>query len=109
MTDTESAAVRAHPHASNEDPVVAGSRREAIFILAFTLVVMTYVLTACWYGGYARPAAEIRLYWGVPDWVLAGIIAPWFVCSIVAYIYATLYMRDDDLGEELPENADEFG
>ena len=46
---------------------------------------------------------------GFPDWVFWGILAPWSACVVFSFWFGATFMRDEDLGEELPEQEDELG
>jgi hypothetical protein len=89
-----------------EDPAVRTARREACASLAVWLAAMSYTLAYCYFFGYQRDPAALKLIWGVPDWVLYGVVAPWTACTIVSGIFAFAFVADVDLGEELDESAD---
>jgi hypothetical protein len=89
-----------------EDPVVRTARREAWASLAVWLVAMSYTLAYCYFFGYRRDPVTLTLTWGVPDWVLWGVVAPWTACTIVAGIFAFAFVADVDLGKELDESVD---
>lgn len=94
---------------NREDPVVRSARREALAALLVWLLAMSYTVGYCYLYGYRRDPSTIRLIWGVPDWVLWGIVAPWTVCTVFAGIFA-LFVSDADLGQERDEDAgDLFG
>lgn len=88
----------------SEDPVVRSGRREAIAALCIWLAAMTYTVGYCYLFGYQREAANIRLIWGVPDWVLWGVVAPWTTCTLAAGVLAFVFMKDADLGDPLAES-----
>ena len=92
-----------------EDPVVRTARREAWVGLAVWLAAMSYSLACCYFFGYRRDPAALQLIYGVPEWVLWGIVAPWTVCTIIAGLFAFVFVADVDLGEELDESADALG
>lgn len=83
-----------------EDPVVRTARREACVGFAVWLTAMCYSLAWCYFYGYQRDPATLRLIWGVPDWVLWGIVAPWTVCTLVSAILAFGLIADVDLGTD---------
>jgi len=83
------------------DPVLVSARREAIVVLVVWAVAMVYTLGYCWQFGYQRPAEEIELVLGFPDWVFWGVLAPWCVCTIVSGWFAFFFMRDENLGADL--------
>ncbi len=51
----------------------------------------------------------MKFVFGFPDWVFWGIVVPWVVCSIFSLYFGATFVRDEDLGEELPEQEDELG
>jgi hypothetical protein len=89
----------------SEDPVVRSSRREAVAAFVVWISAMSYTVGYCYFYGYRDPAA-IRLVWGVPDWVLYGVVAPWTVCTLAAGCFA-FFIADADLGQELDESEDD--
>ena len=94
-----------------EDPVLRSARREAIVVFAAWLVAMVYTLTYCSIYGYGRSIEDLKfvnLGWGVafPDWVFWGIVVPWAACFVLSYWFSYLFMKDEDLGEELEEGSD---
>ena len=82
------------------DPVFVNSRREALIILSLYATALVYTVTYCYLFGYHRPVESIETYWGIPDWVFWGIVAPWTVCTIIITWFVFGYMADDDLGED---------
>lgn len=86
-----------------EDPVLTSSRREALLVLAIWTVACAYSLGVCFTWGYGREAESLTFVLGFPDWVFWGIIVPWTVCTILAFILGTFIVADDDLGEEQAE------
>jgi hypothetical protein len=73
------------------------SRRES-------LIVITVWVAACAYTiGYAalfayRPGAP-RILFGIPQWVVWGVLAPWIVSLAVTLWFALCYMEDESLGD----------
>ena len=90
-----------------EDPVVRSARREALAALVVWFLAMSYTVAYCYLFGYQQDAADIRLIYGVPDWVLWGVIAPWTACTVLAALFA-FFLGDADLGAELPDSQDEL-
>lgn len=91
-----------------DDPVLRSAKREAVLVLAFCFLTMAWVLGVCWMLGYNRKPGEITFWYGVPDWVLWGIAVPWLTCTVISSGYAVFAMRDNELGDELPESTDEL-
>jgi hypothetical protein len=94
---------------STDDPVLRSSRREAIVVFLTWLAAMTYTVTYCYLNGYNRKVESLKFVLGFPDWVFWGILAPWSVCVIFSFCFGAIFVRDEDLGEELPEQEDELG
>jgi len=92
-----------------DDPVLRSARREALVVLAAWLAAMTYTVTYCYMNGYNRSTESLTFVLGFPDWVFWGIVAPWSVCVIFSFWFGATFMKDEDLGEELPEQEDELG
>lgn len=96
-----------HPH---EDPLVRSSRREAIIVTALFLATMAYTLIYSAINGYNRPAGDIQIVYGFPDWIFWGVVVPWGICTIISIAYALIFMTDDPLGEAAenwnPEGAE---
>jgi hypothetical protein len=94
-----------------EDPVLIGARREALIVLATWTIAMTYCLVYCARHAYGRPIEDLKYIGGFPDWVFWGIIVPWVACILFSWIFASIWMRDEDLGEDPPGvgTVDELG
>lgn len=92
---------------NHEDTVVQSSRREALAALGVWLLAMSYTVGYCYLYGFRREPAAIRLIYGVPDWVLWGVVAPWTTCTVIAGLFAWL-MPDADLGEDPPDADDDL-
>ena len=108
-----------------EDPVYVHARREAIFIFAVWVCCLFYTCIFCYLYGYlvhepwpastGPPVASwigplesfIRdpqtltypLGLGIPDWVLYGIVLPWFVCVLLSIWYGLFFFAEDDLDD----------
>lgn len=99
-------ALMSHPP---EDPVVRSARREALVVFAVWLCAMTYVVTYCYLNGYNRSLDSLKFVFGFPDWIFYGIVVPWTICVVFSIWFGATFMRDEELGEELPEQDDELG
>jgi hypothetical protein len=97
----------------NEDPVVTSSKREAVAVLAFAAIAMTYTVVTCYRMGYGAAARDLKFVsFGLiafPDWVFWGIVVPWLTCFVVGSIFAFFVMKDADLGEEVEDEDEIFG
>ena len=92
-----------------DDPVLRSARREALVVFAAWLAAMTYTVTYCYLHGYNRTQESLTFVLGFPDWVFWGIVVPWSVCVLFSFWFGATFMKDEDLGEELPEQEDELG
>lgn len=102
------------PPDATEDPVVTSARKEAIAVLTFAAIALTYTVVVCHSMGYGATGRElkfVRLGLGIafPDWIFWGIIVPWLVCFGASALFAFVLMKDADLGEELEEEDDILG
>jgi amino acid transporter len=84
-----------------EDPILKHSRREALIVLATWFLAMTYTLGYAFLYGYGRKVEDLKYVYGFPDWVFWGIVVPWTVCIAFSWWFASVFMRDEDLGEDL--------
>jgi hypothetical protein len=62
---------------------------------------MSNTVGYCYLFGYGRDPRDVRLIYGVPDWVLYGVVAPWTACTLFAWWYTFGLVSDDDLGSKL--------
>ena len=93
----------------NDDPVLRSARREAVVVFFTWLAAMAWTIAYCYLNGYGRAPESLTFVLGFPDWVFWGIVVPWSICSLFALYFGATFMRDEDLGEELPEQEDELG
>ena len=93
----------------NTDSVVRTGRREALIVVGIWLTAGIWSVTTSYRLGYNRPVEELKLIWGFPEWTFWGVAVPWVVCVVISWIFGVLFVHDADLGEELPEEADELG
>lgn len=92
-----------------DDPVLRSAKRESLVVLATWLSAMAWTVTYCYLHGYGRAPESLTFVLGFPDWVFWGIVAPWVVCAAFSTYFGHTFVRDEDLGEELPEQEDELG
>ena len=91
------------------EPVLRSARREALCVLGIWLAAMSYTVTYCYLHGYNRSLDSLKFVLGFPDWIFWGVLVPWGVCIVLSVWFGATFMRDEDLGEELPEQEDELG
>ncbi len=88
---------------SSSASVLHSSRREAAFVVVVWLLACAYTVGYCALFGY-RSGAPPELIWGIPGWIVWGVLAPWFVVTAVTCWYAFYGIRDEDLGEDEGED-----
>lgn len=93
--------------APKDDPVYKSSLREFWVVLATWLILCVYTLTFCHVRGYDLMSDEIACTWGVPDWALYGVIAPWLLCNVFSFWFCFRFIEDGELEspEEDPSGA----
>lgn len=84
-----------------EDPLLRSARREACLVFCIWLAALLYTIGYCYVFGYGRGSQPPTLWFGVPDWVLWGIVLPWTLCTAIAWWFGLWFMSDDELGDEL--------
>ena len=84
---------------SRYDPVFLHARREAIVILVAWLVCFVWSVTYCTQSGYNLTPESLATIWGIPRWVVVGIVVPWLTANLFAAWFCFFFMVDDDLGE----------
>ena len=82
------------PH-NTGDPTLRQGKREAILILSIWLVALCYTVGVCWWMGYDRDPADLKLIFGIPDWVLIGILVPWIAMVPVSAWISFGFMPDE--------------
>ncbi len=94
-----------------EDPVLISARREALIVFATWVIAMAYSLGYCARHAYGRSIEDLKYIGGFPDWVFWGVVVPWGVCILFSWIFAAVWMRDEELGEDPPGTgtADDIG
>jgi hypothetical protein len=85
-----------------DDPVYLHTRREAWLILLVWLASLLWVIPYCAFNAYepANSVDGLKLVGGVPAWVFWGVLAPWFVTSLVTFFFCQFVIRDDELSDE---------
>lgn len=89
-----------------EDPVLTSARREMLVALAIWAAATAYTVGYCALYGYNRDPASLKFVFGFPDWIFWGIVVPWGTCTVVSGLFAFGLMRDEDLGDPHPEDAE---
>ncbi len=74
-------------------------------IMGVWLIALLWSTAVCYLGGYHRPAEEMTLVLGMPDWVFWGVAFPWGLCLLFSIWFCFKYMADDDLGKDRGEES----
>ena len=90
-----------------DDPVYISSRREAFIILVAWLICGIYTCSYCFLTGYSGGSGETPTLWGIPSWVVWGILCPWLLVNVFAFWFCFFFIRDEDLGEDPPSERPE--
>ena len=95
------------------------SLREMRFVTILWFLAFAWTLSYCYLNGYQhapdawvvksglatpRTPQNLKLVFGMPDWVAYGILAPWLACSAITVVFGKYCMRDDDLGVDKEED-----
>lgn len=68
------------------------ARREALHILIAWAVCLIWTIGYCAISAY-RPG-DVSLVWGMPAWVVFGIVLPWLIATIYSLWFALFHMKD---------------
>ena len=90
------------------DPVFLHSRKEALVIFGLWGVALLWAVPYCYLQGYVQDSGgdpeQLAILWGMPRWVVWGIVVPWLVADLFTTWFCFFYMADDDLGEAADVN-----
>ena len=96
------------------------ARREARVVAIVWGLALLWTVGYCYTRGYEhsptcilvkigvavpRSGEAIQTYFGIPDWVMFGIVAPWVACTLFALVFSLFWMKDDDLGTDVEEGT----
>ena len=90
-----------------DDPVYIHSRREAWVVILGWLAFFIIVPIISVRLGYDADPATISTIFGIPSWVVWGVMLPWFVAVLYTMWFSMFYVKDEDLGAEPQEPVDE--
>jgi len=79
--------------------ILKSSRRDARFVAGMWATCCLYTVGYCGLFAY-QPGSAPDLLFGIPSWVVWGILAPWMFATAVTCWYALGAMKDEDLGED---------
>ena len=81
--------------ASRFDPGFLRARREAIIILIAWAVCLIWTVGYCGVAGYANDSEAIALLFGMPRWVVWGILAPWIAATLFSTWFSLCHIADE--------------
>ncbi|MDE2835599.1 MAG: hypothetical protein OXM02_13940 [Bacteroidota bacterium] len=70
------------------------ARKESLHIVTAWLVCGAWTLGYCALFAYSEEPPA--LIWGLPSWVLFGIVLPWALATVFSIWYALVAIQDDD-------------
>ena len=73
--------------------------------MAAWAVALVWSVGAGYLLGYHRPADQMSLILGMPDWVFWSVVFPWALCFALSTWFCLWYMADDDLGRDPEETS----
>lgn len=91
---------------SSEWETYENARREALVVIAISLVMMLYILAYCYLRGQLPADGKLVLVWGLPAWVWWGVVVPWGAANLVTLWFCLWFMADDDLGKDWSDEAE---
>lgn len=83
-----------------EQQLLRHARREGLVIMAVWALSLVWSIGVGYLMGYDRPAQDMRLILGMPDWIFWSVVFPWVICLAFSVWFCFRYMADDDLGED---------
>jgi hypothetical protein len=83
-----------------EQRLLKHARREGLLLMGVWAVALVWSTVTAAVFGYHRPAADMTLILGMPDWVFWSIVFPWGLSLLFSVWFCFFYMADDDLGED---------
>ena len=94
-----------HQGTRQEQRLLRHARREGLVIMAVWAAALAWNVGVAYLLGYNRPAADVQLVLGMPDWVFWSTVLPWAVCLAFSVWFCFFFMADDDLGRDRDEGA----
>ena len=75
------------------DPAFLRQRKEACIILASWAACLGWTVGVSWMLGYTD--AAIAMVWGIPHWVMFGVMLPWALATAFSVWFSLRRMRDE--------------
>jgi hypothetical protein len=92
------------PTQNKEQQLLQNARREGRIIMIVWACCLVWSVGAGYVLGYRRPAAEMSLILGMPDWVFWSVLLPWGCALVFGGWFCFDFMTDDDLGQDPGES-----
>jgi hypothetical protein len=73
------------------------SRKEFYFMVAAWCVFAIWTISYVGLKGGHQEGATLQLMWGMPEWVVFGILLPWVFALGLTVWFALRFMKDTDL------------
>lgn len=90
-----------------DDPVFLSARKEAIVAVVAWLIAGIYTVGYCYGWGYDLDPQQTATMFGMPRWVVLGVIAPWIVSMGFGVWFSMFFIKDEDLGSVPEDKTDE--
>ncbi len=87
------------PQSFRFDATYLHARKEAAYILLAFFVSLVWTVGYSAIAGYNVPVEQMTLVWGMPSWIVWGVMLPWFAATVFSVWFGLYYMKDDPLGE----------
>ena len=94
-----------NPNRNNYEPIFLNARREALVTIAVWIIGLAWTVGCCSLTGYDVPADEMKVTFGMPNWIFWGVLVPWVLIILFTIWFGLLYIAEDELvqGQHEPE------
>ena len=93
----------------NQATHVAQCRREARFVAVLIVAMFCWIVTVVVREGYlADQTIPPKLFFGIPAWVVLGLILPWLFSIGATWFFAIFVLKDDDYVDLPDEFTEKF-
>ena len=76
------------------------ARKEAWIILLAWFACLVWTVGYSAFTGYGADGATLALVWGMPAWIVWGVLLPWVCATLFSVVFALWYIADDPLDSE---------
>ncbi|MBL4883649.1 MAG: hypothetical protein JKY95_03805 [Planctomycetaceae bacterium] len=80
------------------DPAYLNALKELYVMIGIWGVSLVWTVGYCGLFAYQAPGSTqaIPVVWGIPTWVIWGIVLPWVTCGLLTAWFAMFYIKQDD-------------